>query len=210
MTSQPVPPPLRASGRAAVPGPFAGVTEPDSRDVSTGTMGLVAILIVGAAVSVALGVYGRLHDPTGIAVSLAGFSSPQTVKVWLASAATLFALVQVVSALAMFGRLPGVTAPAWTGLVHRWSGRVAFLLTVPVAVHCLYALGFQSASARVLAHSLLGTAFFGAFTMKMLVLPRRGVPGWVLPVVGSVVFTVLVGLWLTSSLWFFTTFGVHR
>ncbi len=29
-----------------------------------------------------------------------------------------------------------------------------------------------------------------------------------LPVLGGVVFTLLVGLWSTSSLWFFTTFGV--
>ena len=33
-------------------------------------------------------------------------------------------------------------------------------------------------------------------------------PGWALPVFGGLVFTALVGLWLTSSLWFFTTVGV--
>jgi hypothetical protein len=50
--------------------------------------------------------------------------------------------------------------------------------------------------------------FFGAFTMKILVLTKRGLAGWVLPVAGGLVFATLVGLWLTSALWFFTNFGV--
>lgn len=166
-------------------------------------------LAVGAAVAVTLGVYGRLHEPTGVAVNLAGFSGPLTVKVWLASGAFVLALVQVFSALVMYGRVPGLVAPPWLGGLHRWSGRVAFLLTVPVAVHCLYALGFQTTGARVLAHSLLGCLFFGAFAVKMLILPRRGLPGWLVPLAGGLVFTVLVAVWLTSSFWFFTTTGVR-
>lgn len=168
---------------------------------------LVVPLLVGAAVTVATGVYGRLHTPTGIAVNLAGFSSPQAVKVWLGSGAAAFAVVQLLSALAMWGRLGGFS-PSWAGTAHRWSGRIAFLLTVPVAVHCLYALGFADHDLRTLLHSLLGCLFFGAFTTKMLALPRPGLAGWVLPVAGGVVFTVLMGIWLTSSLWYFTTFGV--
>ncbi|OWV03577.1 hypothetical protein B5D80_22550 [Micromonospora wenchangensis] len=164
-------------------------------------------LLVGAAVAVALGAYGRMHQPTGIAVNVAGFSSPQAVKVWLGTGAALFAVVQLLSALAMWGRLGGFS-PSWAGGLHRWSGRVAFLLTVPVAVHCLYALGFADYDLRTLLHSLLGCLFFGVFTMKMLALPKRGLAGWVLPVVGGLVFTVLMGIWVTSSLWYFTTFGV--
>ena len=52
--------------------------------------------------------------------------------------------------------------------------------------------------------------FFGAFTIKMLILPKRDLPGWVLPVAGAVVFTVLVVIWLTSAYWFFSTFGIKR
>lgn len=165
-------------------------------------------LLVGAVVAVALGVYGRTHEPTGIAVSVAGFSSPQTVKVWLASGTALFAVLQLLSALAMWGRL-GRFSPTWAATAHRWFGRAAFLLTVPVAVHCLYALGFANYDLRTLAHSLLGCFFFGAFTAKMLALPKRGLAGWVLPVVGGAVFTLLIAVWLTSSLWYFTTFGVR-
>jgi hypothetical protein len=162
---------------------------------------------MGGVVSITLGMFAKLHAPTGIAVSVAGFSSPQTVKVWLATAAALFGVVQLVSALAMYGKL-GLSAPPWVSPLHRWSGRIAFLLTVPVAVHCLYALGFADYDTRTLAHSLFGCLFFGVFTVKMLILPKQDVPGWVLPVAGGVLFTVLMALWETSALWFFTTFGV--
>lgn len=183
------------------------MTAMSTHTASTGAK-LIVPLAAGAAVTVALGVFGRAHEPTGIAVSIAGFSGPLTVKVWLATAAAVLATVQLLSAMIMWGRLPGVTAGVWTDTLHRWSGRTAFLLTVPVAVHCLYALGFQGYDARTLLHSLLGCMFFGAFTMKMLTLPKRGLAGWVLPVLGGVVFAALVALWLTSSVWFFATTGV--
>lgn len=166
-------------------------------------------LVIGCAVAVALGVYGRLHTPTGVAVSVAGFSDAQAVKAWLTTGVFVFALVQLLSALLMYGRLGRLTAPPWTGTAHRWSGRIAFLLSIPVAVHCLYALGFGAYDTRSLTHSLLGCAFFGAFTMKMVVLSRPGPSGWFLPLAGGLVFTALAGLWLTSSLWFFTTVGVR-
>jgi hypothetical protein len=173
------------------------------------TAGLLVVpLLVGAGVALTLGVYGKLHTPTGVAVNVAGFSSAQTVKVWLASGAALFAVAQLLSALSMWGKL-GSFSPSWAGTLHRWSGRTAFLLTVPVAVHCLYALGFSSYDTRTLAHSLLGCFFFGAFAAKMLILPKKGLPGWTLPVVGGLVFTALIALWLTSSVWYFTTVGVR-
>jgi hypothetical protein len=169
---------------------------------------LIGPAIIGCGVSVGIGVYGAVHKPTNFAVNIAGFSSAQTVKVWLASLAFLLALVQLTSALIMYGKIPGIRAPGWIGALHRWSGRAAFMTTVPVAMHCLYALGFQTYDARTLAHSLLGTMFFGAFTVKMLVLTKKGMPGWALPLLGGLVFTGLTGLFLTSSLWFFTTSGV--
>ena len=162
-------------------------------------------LVVGAAVAVALGVYGRLHEPTGVAINVAGFSGALAAKSWLTTGAFLLAGIQLVSARAMWGKLP--SAP-WVPTLHRWSGRFAVLLTVPVMVHCLYALGFQSVTPRVLIHSLLGCFFFGAFTTKMLLLTRRGLPNWAIPLIGGLVFSALVGLWLTSSFWFFTTVGV--
>jgi uncharacterized protein DUF6529 len=177
---------------------------------ASGASKLVIPSVIGALVALTLGIYGRLHSPTGIAVNIAGFSSPGYVKSWLATVATVLAIVQVTSALVMYGKIPGVTAPSWIGGLHRWSGRIAFLAAVPVAIHCLYALGFQNYSTRVLLHSIFGCLFFGAFTVKMLILPKKGLPGWVLPFWGAVVFTALVLIWLTSAYWFFSTFGVHR
>ena len=171
---------------------------------------LVVPALVGCLVALTLGIYGRLHSPTGVAVDIAGFSSPGTVKAWLASAAVVFALVQVGSALVMYGKVPWIAAPSWIGALHRWSGRIAFILTVPVVVHCLYALGFQTYNVRVLVHSIAGCLFFGTFTVKMLSLTRRGMPGWVLPLLGGAVFALLVLLWFTSAFWFFSVFGFRR
>ncbi|MFE7857559.1 DUF6529 family protein [Streptomyces sp. NPDC057403] len=165
---------------------------------------LVPALVAGA-VAVALGVYGRTHHPSGIAFNLAGFSSTGAVKSWLASTAFFFALVQLVSALMVYGRLPG---PRWAAALHRWSGRIAFLVAVPVAVHCLYALGYQTYSTRVMWHSALGCFFFGAFSAKMLLLRSERLPAALLPLVGGLVLTALTLLWLTSAFWFFRTFGV--
>jgi hypothetical protein len=183
-------------------------SSPPPGRVNPGAANLVVPSLIGGLVALTLGIYGHLHHPTGIAINIAGFSSPGSVKSWLATGATFFAIVQVGSALVMYGKVPRIAAPPWISRLHRWSGRIAFLMAVPVAIHCLYALGFQTYSTRVLIHSLLGCAFFGAFTVKMLILPKRGLPNWTLPVAGAVVFTVLTGVWLTSAYWFFSTFGI--
>jgi hypothetical protein len=130
------------------------------------------------------------------------------MKVWLASVAVLFALVQVGSALWLYGRLPLPAGPAWLGSLHRISGRVAFLVSLPVAYHCLYQLAFQDSTTRVLLHSLLGCAFYGAFAAKVVIVRSHTLPGWALPVAGGLVFTILVSVWLTSGLWFISSNGV--
>ena len=168
---------------------------------------LLAALLSGCAVAVALGVYARLHHPAGYALDIAGFSSPLYAKAWLATAAAGFAVIQLITG-ARITRPPA--AAGWIASLHRWSGRIAVLLTVPVVIHCVYALGFQSSSARVLAHSVLGCLFYGAFVAKMLSLLRRdGMPKWVLPVLGGVVFASLIAVWATSALWLFATRGAH-
>jgi hypothetical protein len=180
-----------------------------SQSAGSGAAKLVIPCLIGALVALTLGIYGHIHHPTGIAVNLAGFSGPQSAKSWLATGAIIAAVIQVISALVMYGKIK-IQAPSWIGGLHRWSGRIAFLLAVPVAVHCLYALGFQTYSTRVLIHSLLGCTFFGAFTVKMLVLPKKDMPGWLLPTLGGLAFTALTGVWLSSAFWFFSTFGIKR
>lgn len=194
--------------------PFADPPEPTTRTARAAqrradNVGTFVALAVGLSVIVVLGVYGRVHEPQFFAVSVAGFSSGTAVKAWLATIAFVLALVQVYSAMVMYGRFPSIAAPPWIGTLHRWSGRVAVLVTVPVAVHCLYALGFQDGSPRVFIHSMFGCILYGAFTAKMLVLQRHGAPRWALPMLGGAVFTGLVTLWLTASLWFFATSGLE-
>jgi hypothetical protein len=176
------------------------------RPAPKGTL-LIAV-VLGVGLSVGLGVYGKFHQPSNVAINLAGFSSGLSAKAWLASVAFALALVQLVTALRMYGKLGRAATGATAGLVHRWSGRLAVLVSVPVAVHCLYALGFQGYSTRVLLHSLLGCFFYGAFGAKMLLLSRDGAPKWALPLLGGLVFSALTAIWLTSSLWFFGTSGV--
>ena len=172
-------------------------------------IGLAGIFLLGAGIAVALGVYGGLHEPTGRPLVTFGFSGMLQMKAWFASGAAALLVVQLLTASWMWGRLPGAgDAPAWVGPMHRWSGAVAFVLTLPPALHCLWALGFLGGSPRVLLHSLAGCAFYGAYAAKMLGLRQSGLPGWALPVLGGAVLALLTAVWLTSALWFFTRSGV--
>jgi hypothetical protein len=167
------------------------------------------VVLLGAAVAVVIGVYAGVHEPASRPFETFGFSGMLQMKTWLATAAILLLVVQLTTALWMWGRLPGAgRAPSWAAPVHRYSGAVAFALTVPVALHCIWSLGFSAGSPRVLVHGLAGCAFYGAYAAKMLGLRVRGLPGWALPVLGGTVLGSLVLVWLTSALWFFTRSGV--
>src|SRR5437588_5010336 len=113
---------------------------------------LLLIGLVGAAVSLTLGIYANAHTPSSDLTITLGFTNTLTMKVWLTTGVLLFAVIQLLTALWMYGRLPLAAAPPWLGSAHRISGRVAFLLSLPVAYHCLYQLGFQHTSTRVLLH----------------------------------------------------------
>jgi Family of unknown function (DUF6529) len=164
----------------------------------------IIFVLIGAALSLTLGVYGHEHTPTGRAIITFGFPTLLDMKAWLATGALALAVIQVLTALRIYGRIRvGPTVRAVTA-THRASGVVVVLLTLPVAFHCLWSLGFASYSPRVLVHSLMGCAFYGVFLTKMLAVRSRRLPSWALPLLGGVLFTVLVAIWMTSSLWFFT------
>jgi hypothetical protein len=133
------------------------------------------------------------------------FSSTIAAKAWLATIAIAFALVQIATAARIYGKLAGAipAQPHTVARVHRWSGRLAILFTLPIVFHCVFIIGFQAGDARVLTHSLLGTFFYGVFAAKMVVVKDHSFPGWVLPVAGGLLFTLLAVLWITSSLWYF-------
>jgi hypothetical protein len=181
---------------------------PDSPSPTISAAALIPPALAGGAVALALGIYSRVHDATGARIFDLGFSSLAAMKSWLATIAVSLALLQLVSALAMFGRLPGLhLTPRWVPFAHRWTGTAAFVVSLPVAYHCLWSLGWRSTDARVVLHGLFGCAFFGAFTVKMLALRINGISKWTLPVLGSALVVILTAIWLTSSLWFFTNVG---
>lgn len=134
------------------------------------------------------------------------FSTAIAGKAWFATAAVTLAVVQVLTGARIFGKLERfvrIERPA-VNRVHRWSGRLAFLCTLPVAFHCIFILGFKSTDTRVLVHSILGTFVYGVFAVKIFFVHDRDHPRWTLPLVGGTLFTVLVSLWSTSALWYFT------
>ena len=169
-------------------------------------------VLVGAAVAVAAGVYGKVHDPASETTIKWFFTSTLHLKSWFTTVAVVLAIAQLLGGAWMYGKLPVKrSAPGWVGPAHRITGSLALLFTLPVAYHCLWSLGFNPdpGGARRLWHSVFGCLFFGAFATKVLVVRSRRMPGWALPVVGASLFTVLVLIWLTSSLWFFRNIGVE-
>jgi len=168
---------------------------------------VVVPLLVFAFVSLLAGFFARAVEPSGKGWFDLFFSDTIHMKVWLATAAASLGLFQLFTAAWIFRKLPW-RKPAWINPVHRWSGRLAFALTLPVAYHCIFKLGFQSGTNRTLAHSLLGSAFFGAFGAKVTIVELRRFPTPVLPIAGGFLFAVLIAVWYTSALWFFREVGV--
>ena len=177
----------------------------DVADRQRARTGVAGALLLGCAVAIALGVYGREHTPKPQPLFRLGFTSYVQFKVWFTTAAAVFVLLQLVTALWMWRRLPGAgRAPSWVSPAHRFSGAIAFVLIIPVALNCLYSIGFETGyGARSLVHSIAGCVFYGGYSAKMLGLRLRNSPGWTLPVFGGVVFAAFLGLFLTSAVWFF-------
>ena len=138
------------------------------------------------------------------------FSTAIAGKVWFATAAILFACVQVLTGARIFGKLQRIVRieRPTVNRVHRWSGRLAFLCTLPVAFHCIFILGFKTTNARVVAHCVLGSFVYGVFVVKIFFVHDARHPRWVLPVVGGTLASVLAGLWFTSAFWYFTNVRV--
>jgi len=140
------------------------------------------------------------------------FSSAIAGKAWFATAAALLALVQVTTGARIFGKLQRLVPIPQDRVkaIHRWSGRAAFVCTLPVAFHCIFILGFDTSEPRLVAHSIVGSFVYGVFAVKIFFVHDSDHPRWTLPLVGGTLFAVLVTLWLTSAYWYFTNvkFGI--
>jgi hypothetical protein len=136
------------------------------------------------------------------------FSDTIHMKAWLATGAIILALFQLLTAARVSDLLHfPPSGRVWRG-AHRVSGYLAILLTLPVAYHCIFLLGFETTSLRVAIHSVLGSAVYGAFLGKIIVVRSGRFPGWALPIAGGLLFAILAGLWLTSSLYLFATTSI--
>jgi uncharacterized protein DUF6529 len=166
-------------------------------------------LVVFALIAVTVGlVAGRtVREPYATPFFHLFFADVLQMKVWLVTAAVVLACGQLLTALRIYELLRFPPKGRFYHSVHRWSGRAAILLTLPVAYHCMFLLGFGSDSPRVLIHSLLGSALYGAVVVKVLMVRSSRFATWVLPVAGGLLFSILLGLWLTSALWFFAIVG---
>ena len=143
------------------------------------------------------------HEPRAKGYFRLFFSDPLHLKAGFATAAVVLACFQLFTAAWIFRKLPW-RKPSWVNPVHRWSGRLAFVFTLPVAYHCIFKLGFRDPSTRVLTHSLLGCAVYGAFASKVTIVRLHRFPRLVLPLAGGLLFAVLIGVWYTSAFWLYT------
>ncbi|AYF72831.1 hypothetical protein D7D52_01905 [Nocardia yunnanensis] len=169
----------------------------------------VPVLFAGTAVALALGLAGTHLWPGTQPLPTWGFSAPQSFKAYLSSAVLVLIAGQLLTAVWIYR----FHAPRPVRVFHRLSGALAFLLSLPVAFYCLYSFGFQygtGTTARVMAHSVAGVVFYGAFVSKMLTLRIGRAPGWLLPVLGGLVFTSFVLAWLLAAFWWFRTVGFAR
>jgi hypothetical protein len=134
------------------------------------------------------------------------FSSVIAAKAWFTTFAIVFAVVQVLTGARIFGHLQRfvpIGRPR-VNRVHRWSGRLAILCTLPVAFQCITVLGFRHTDTRVLVHSIAGSLLYGVVAVKLFFVHDSDHPRWTLPLVGGTLFAVLVTLWGTGSVWYFT------
>src|SRR5438093_12313749 len=121
---------------------------------------------------------------------------------WLAIPLVVFALITLTVGLVA---RQTVREPYATPFFHPFFTDTlqmkAWLVTAAVVLACGQLL---TAAPRVLIHSLLGSFLYGAVVAKVLIVRSTRFAPWVLPVAGGLLFSILLGLWLTSALWLFT------
>ncbi len=134
-------------------------------------------LAAGAAVSPALGAYSVVHEPTGRDFVLYGFDSAAGWK----NALTLVVAVLLVAQAAIGFKLAGLfglrpTGRPWLSELRRLIATVAVGLSLPVAFHCVWVLGFDSDSPMGALHSILGCIAYGCVVAALWPDDRKPAP----------------------------------
>src|SRR5437899_8759976 len=167
---------------------------------------LAVPLVVWALITLTVGLVARqtIREPYASPFFHPFFADTLQMKSRLVTAASVLACGQLLTAARIYELLGFPPKGRFYHVVHRWSGRTAILLTLPAAYHCVFLLGFGTHSPRILIHSRLGSALYGAVVAKVMIVRSTRFATWVLPVAGGRLFSILLGLWLTSALWLFT------
>jgi hypothetical protein len=190
------------SSMSAATGPTRRAVPDRVRHALPVVLGAVVALIVGFVAS------KTVRQPYETPYPHLFFSDTLHMKAWLLTAALLLSFGQLLTASRIYEVLRFPPKGRFYHAVHRWSGRIAILLTLPAAYDCIFLLGFETSDVRVTLHSLLGSFLYGAVLAKVLIVRSHAFPSWALPLAGGVLFCVLVGLWLTSAFWLFKAAGV--
>ena len=160
--------------------------------------------VLGAVVSLLLGVFGKVHNPTLTGTTSLGYPTVIDLKVVVTAVVGVLAVLQVIGALWLYGKL-GLPAPRWLGPAHRAGGVVTLLLSMFVAYNCLWALGLESGkdvSTRVVVHGVAGCAVYGVVVVKIFAVRSRRAPGWFLPLAGGLLFALFMLVVFTSTVWY--------
>src|ERR1700680_4211899 len=149
---------------------------------------LVLPLLLFAFVALVVGFVASktIRQPYETPFSHLFFSDTLHLKAWLITAVLLLSLDQLLTASLIYEVLRFPPKGRCYHVVHRWSGRAAILLTLPVAYHCIFLLGFETNDTRVYIHSLLGSFLYGVLVAKLFIVHSNGFRGWVLPLAGGV------------------------
>jgi hypothetical protein len=161
------------------------------------------VVLLPVAVGVAIYLAGRSLTPDP-STSLFGNqgTAAMDLKARLGSALLCLALIQLLLALWMYRRLPGAgAAPRPVRTTHRVIGLLAFLLSLPIAYHCLVTYGIETSSTRVTIHSITGCVLYGLFVAKVIVVRSRRLPGWALPLTGGLLVGAIALMWYAAALW---------
>ena len=192
----------RGRDRGVARRPGTGKTPPDR------LRRMIMFAAIGGAVSVALGAYAKIHDPTGETPFVWFFSGQPEFKVWVATIAAALAVFQEWVGRRLYGKHAQGRRKPWMPQAHRLAGTLAFIVALPVAYQCLWAIGFNKiVNPWWAVHSVAGCVVFGAFVTKVLCVRNRKLPRWGLPVAGGVVFASLIIAWATTSVWWWFKFG---
>jgi plastocyanin len=165
-------------------------------------------LALGTLTAAGLYVWAKSLTPD-YSTSLFGQTAADTfpLKSWLATALLALAVLQVTTALWLYGKI-GRTRPRRLGTFHRLTGAAAILVSLPIAYHCMFAYGFRSFDSRTAVHSVAGCFLYGAIVAKIAVVRSKRLPGFALPLAGGTVVTVIFVLWYSAALWYFNDSSV--